>query len=199
MFFDLRSVFLATLLIVGLGASQQAMAQDSKPVVRSTPYGTETSFGTKYNPETKSYFSLRHIQQLGGADVGGAGWPTANQVAENSTFHGVKGHLAYVLTPETHEFLLRNFGKRVSSAWIGLRHFCNGGANVWSNGKPLKPGQFSAWHPTPWLHGYATCASGGLNVAGVYYTSFEDLFRWRAAPEIHFLPQYFVEFPTGKP
>lgn len=199
MSFDLKTALLALLLLAGLSLPQLAFAQKSDVTIIETRYGTVTSYGIKYNPETKSYFSLRHIHQPGGAGVGGAGWKYSNMVAEDSYFHGVKGHLAYVKTPETHEFLLLNFGKRVSSAWIGLRHYCKTGQNIWTDGVELKPGEFSAWHPTPWLPKYGSCRNGQFEFAGVFYTSFRDLFRWQASPWKHYLDQFIVEFPTGKP
>ena len=96
-----------------------------------------------YNPASQSYFQLlaqTTVKQT---------WRDARKAALSKTFKGVRGRLAVIDRPETHQFILRNFEVK-KPMWIGLRYWCGFRMLEWNGLRPYSPGdpgRFQAWPP----------------------------------------------------
>lgn len=152
-----------------------------------------------YNPASKSYF------QLFNDNIHPGNWNAARARAAKHAYKGVRGRLAVVDRPETHEFLLRTFKltQRGVAVWIGLRYWCDARLLQWEDGSPFEPSSpqaFRLWH-AEWSRsdvdacGFARSAKVGF--APVYYRTVGGLTRWQAVGAAKYFSYYLVEFPTG--
>ena len=151
-----------------------------------------------YNPASKSYFQLLTQTTIKKT------WRDAHRAALSKTFKGVRGRLAVIDRPETHQFILQNFdlGK---PTWIGLRYWCPFRMLEWNGLRPYSPGDsghFHAWHPQWSRGGGKTCSPNwtGANAYMPFY--YESLgtrnARWQASGPAKFFARFLVEYPTGE-
>ena len=151
-----------------------------------------------YNPASKSYFQLLTLTTLRKQ------WRFAHGAALSRTFKGVRGRLAVIDRPETHQFILQNFELKFPM-WIGLRYWCRFRMLEWNGLRPYSPsdpGHFQAWHPQ-WTRGNKGCvgksAEGRDAVLGVYYQPIgKRNARWQAVGFAKFFGRFLVEYPTGE-
>jgi hypothetical protein len=192
-----KRIFITGLLILFWGSSVNANGIFNKP---------------KYNPITKSYFELyspdaSDPKKNRVALSGGIGWKKANVLASRRTYRGVRGRLAVVDTPETHNFLRENFRPKLA-AWIGLRYWCNFNKLQWVTGKFHKRGKFHKWGPV-WNHSAksphddpshkAYCErQDNKHYFGVHYWGTQYGFFWNANGRYKEFNALFIEYPTGK-
>jgi Lectin C-type domain len=149
-----------------------------------------------YNPESKSYFEFRNDNII----TTGGTWIDAYNKARKLVYKGVRGRLAVVTTPETHNFLLKNF-KIDDETWIGLRYWCKFRKLQWVTGNILDLGDFAIWG-RDWdrQDGTVACQQAGSVRDGympVYYLPQYQGFRWQAVGASKKFIRYFVEYPTG--
>lgn len=170
------------LVCLGSGELRAAAGPESPPV---------------YNPATKSYFQMLKTTGRHG------NWPESLEQAYAQTYKGVRGRLAVIDSPETHEFVLRNFDVS-RPTWIGLRYWCEFRMLEWVGLRPYSPGdpgRFQAWHPR-WWHGEQLCppnASGPGAFVGVYYQpTSERTALWQAVGKGKGFGLLLVEYPTGE-
>ena len=153
-----------------------------------------------YNPASKSYFQLFTDNEHPG------NWDAARARAGQKVYKGVRGRLAVVDSPETHEFLLRAFDldQRQLSVWIGLRYWCSLRLLQWEEGRPFSPSdpdQFRLWHAEWSRSDENACSfsrSARVGFAPVYYRTISGLTRWQAVGAAKYFSFYLVEFPTGE-
>ena len=95
---DTAALLLLLLFALGSGTAQAVSGAEDPPV---------------YNPASKSYFQLLKTTGKHG------NWPASLEQAYRKTYKGVRGRLAVIDTPETHEFIMRNFdvSSEMSSRW----------------------------------------------------------------------------------
>lgn len=152
-----------------------------------------------YNPASKSYFQLFDDNTYPG------NWEAARNRAAMKAFKGVRGRLAVVDSPQTHEFLLRAFDldRRKLSVWIGLRYWCSARLLQWEDGRPFSPSEpdrFRLWHAEWSRSDENACSlsrSAKVGFAPVYYRTIGGLTRWQAVGAAKYFSYYLVEFPTG--
>lgn len=159
---------------------------------------TEANDPPIYNPASKSYFQL--LKNTGKYGF----WREALQQARARVFKGVRGRLAVVDTPETHEFIMEQFNVS-SPIWIGLRYWCSFRMLEWVGLRPYSPtdpGTFQQWHPQWYRNEKTKCSSDhrGLdNYMPVYYQPVgKNSARWQASGPSKGFGFFLVEFPTGK-
>ena len=152
-----------------------------------------------YNSASKSYFQLFDDNEHPG------NWEAARARAGMKAYKGVRGRLAVVDSPETHEFLLKAFSldQRHLSVWIGLRYWCSARLLQWEEGRPFSPSEpdrFRLWH-TEWSRSDENACSfsrsAKVGFAPVYYRTIGGLTRWQAVGAAKYFSYYLVEFPTG--
>ncbi len=150
-----------------------------------------------YNPASKSYFQL--LTQT----TQKRSWRFARSAALSRTFKGVRGRLAVIDRPETHQFILQNFEVN-EEIWIGLRYWCRFRMLQWNDLKPYSPGdpgRFHAWHPQ-WYRVSPECAAWRSKEQAyrpVYYQPLgERNARWQASGPGKGFARYLVEYPTGE-
>ena len=150
-----------------------------------------------YNPASSSYFQL--LKQT----TEKQSWRFAHSAALSRTFKGVRGRLAVIDRPETHQFILQNFDLS-REVWIGLRYWCRFRMLEWNGLRPYSPGdpgRFHAWHPQ-WYRNTPSCSdwrSKELSYKPVYYQPLgERNARWQASGSAKFFGRFLVEYPTGK-
>ena len=149
-----------------------------------------------YNPASKSYFQL--LEQT----TQKHSWRFAYTAALSRTFKGVRGRLAVIDRPETHQFLLQNFDLS-HEVWIGLRYWCRYRMLQWNDLRPYSPGDpghFQAWHPQ-WYRNTPLCGelSKEKGYKPVYYQPLSERnARWQASSHAKFFPRFLVEYPTGE-
>lgn len=158
---------------------------------------TEANDPPVYNPVSKSYFQLlTHTSRRGV-------WGEALEQARAQVFKGVRGRLAVVDTPETHEFIMKQFDVS-NPMWIGLRYWCSFRMLEWVGLRPYSPtdpGHFHLWHPQ-WARNGQEClpnSRGPRAYMGVYYQPLgKQAARWQAARPGKGFGLLLVEFPTGE-
>ena len=150
-----------------------------------------------YNPASKSYFQLLKTTGRHG------NWPESLEQARAQNYRGVPGRLAVIDTPETHEFVMRNFDVS-HPTWIGLRYWCEFRLLEWVGLRPFSPGDpdtFRAWHPQ-WQRGHQLCppnATGPGAFVGVYYQpTSNQMALWQAVAKGKGFGRLLVEYPTGE-
>ncbi len=151
-----------------------------------------------YNPASKSYFQLLELTTQKRR------WRNAHQAALSRTFKGVRGRLAVIDRPETHQFILENFDLS-RQTWIGLRYWCRYRMLEWEGLRPYSPadpGHFPAWHPQWYRRADIICPnwwSKEIAYMPVYYLSLDGRnARWRAAGTEKGFTRFLVEYPTGE-
>lgn len=151
-----------------------------------------------YNPASKSYFQLL-TKPVTNSGV----WTSIQKLALSNVFKGVRGRLAVVDSPETHEFIVQNFDLS-REVWIGLRYWCDFRMLQWSDSRPYSPsdpGHFSAWHPQWYRNATTNCEtwrSGEQAFMPVYYRPLGQMnARWQASGPAKGFERYLVEYPTG--
>ncbi len=148
-----------------------------------------------YNPASKSYFQLIKENKT-------LPWLGARSAALSKNFKGVRGRLAVIDRPETHQFILQNFDIS-REIWIGLRYWCRFRMLEWNGLRPYSPadpGHFHAWHPQ-WYRNTPLCGelSKEKGYKPVYYQPLgERNARWQASGHAKFFPRFLVEYPTGE-
>ncbi len=150
-----------------------------------------------YNPASKSYFQL--LKQT----TKKQNWGSAHRAALSRTFKGVRGRLAVIDRPETHQFILQNFEVN-EEIWIGLRYWCRFRMLEWNGLRPYSPGDpghFQAWHQQ-WYRKTPSCSSWRGNDQAYkpfYYQPLGGMnARWQASGVAKAFPRYLVEYPTGE-
>ncbi len=151
-----------------------------------------------YNPASKSYFQL--LKQT----TKKQNWGSAHRAALSRTFKGVRGRLAVIDRPETHQFILQNFDLS-REVWIGLRYWCSFRMLQWNDllpYSPSDPGRFHAWHPQWYRNAQTTCAAWWSKKRAYmpfYYQSLgERNARWQASGPAKYFTRFLVEYPTGE-
>ncbi len=151
-----------------------------------------------YNPASKSYFQLLTQTTIKRS------WRFAHKAALSRTFKGVRGRLAVIDRPETHQFILQNFEVN-KEIWIGLRYWCPFRMLEWNGLRaypPGDPGHFHAWHPQWYRNTQSICASWRskeLSYMPVYYQPLgERTARWQATGPSKGFKLFLVEYPTGE-
>jgi hypothetical protein len=152
-----------------------------------------------YNPASKSYF------QLFDDNVYPGNWDAARMRAASKAYKGVRGRLAVIDSPETHEFVMETFklNQRRAATWIGLRYWCSARLLQWEDGlpfEPTKPDAFRVWHADWTRSDEDACSmarSGKVGFAPIYYRTIGSLTRWQAVGAAKYFSHYLVEFPTG--
>lgn len=152
-----------------------------------------------YNPHSKSYFQLFDDNNNPGH------WEAARSRASAKAYNGVRGRLAVIDSPETHEFVLRAFDldQRGVAVWIGLRYWCNARLLQWEEHRPFSPSDpenFRIWHSQWSRSDENACTFSGSAKRGyapVYYRTMHGLTRWQAVGASKYFSYYLVEFPTG--
>lgn len=153
-----------------------------------------------YNAHSKSYFQLFDDNENPG------NWEAARIRAGKKIFKGVRGRLAVVDSPETHDFVVRTFhlDQRELSVWIGLRYWCSARLLQWEGGRPFSPSdhdRFRLWHAKWSRSDDSACGltrSRRVGFAPVYYRTISGLTRWQAVGAAKYFSYYLVEFPTGE-
>lgn len=176
------AVLLISLCIAGTAAHSAAMPGDP-PI---------------YNAASKSYFQL--LTQT----TQKQSWRFAYAAALSKTFRGVRGRLAVIDRPETHQFILRNFDL-TRPIWIGLRYLCRFRMLEWNGSRPYAPGDpghFHAWHPQ-WYRNTQTMCASGRSLEESYMPFYYETIgvrnaRWQASGPAKFFGRFLVEFPTGE-
>ena len=178
---DTAALLLLLLFALGSGTAQAVSGAEDPPV---------------YNPASKSYFQLLKTTGKHG------NWPESLEQAYRKTYKGVRGRLAVIDTPETHEFIMRNFDVS-SEMWIGLRYWCEFRLLEWVGLRPFSPSdvdRFQLWHPQ-WSRGNQFCppnASGPGAFLGVYYQpTSKTSALWQAVRTGKGFGLLLVEYPTG--
>ncbi len=150
-----------------------------------------------YNPASKSYFQLLWLT------TDKANWRSAHRAAGSRIFKGVRGRLAVIDRPETHQFILQNFDL-THPTWIGLRYWCRFRMLEWNDLRPYSPGdpgRFHAWHPQ-WYSKSPKCGDWWARESAympVFYRPHgERNARWQAIGPAKFFPRFLVEYPTGE-
>ncbi len=149
-----------------------------------------------YNPASKSYFQLLWLT------TERPNWGSAHVAASSRTFKGVRGRLAVIDRPETHQFILQNFEVN-EEIWIGLRYWCRFRMLQWNDLRPYSPadpGRFHAWHPQ-WYRNTPLCGalSKEKGYKPVYYQPIgERNARWQASGHGKGFGRFLVEYPTGE-
>ena len=148
-----------------------------------------------YLPASKSYFQL--LTQT----TQKHSWRDAHRAALSRTFKGVRGRLAVIDRPETHQFILQNFDLS-RETWIGLRYWCRYRMLEWDGLRsysPGDPGRFHAWHPQWSRKACQSWWSKELSYLPFFYTSLgERNARWQATGSAKFFGRFLVEYPTGE-
>ncbi len=151
-----------------------------------------------YNPASKSYFQL--LNQTAQKK----NWRNAYQAALSKTFKGVRGRLAVIDRPETHEFILQTFDT-TRPIWIGLRYWCRFRMLQWNDLRPFSPsdpGSFQAWHPQWYRNTQSMCATWqsreNAYMAFYYQSIGERNARWQASGPAKFFDRFLVEYPIGE-
>ena len=159
--------------------------------------------GPYYDPASKSYF------QLFSDNLRPGNWAAARERAEQKIYKGVRGRLAHVMTPETHNFLVEKFGlnRPKYDVWIGLRYWCQARLLQWGTERPFEPSDadhFRVWL-SPWDREHdnpgGSCGMHASKLSGfvpVYYTAPAGFAGWRASGSAKFYDYYIVEYPTGE-
>ncbi len=152
-----------------------------------------------YNPASKSYFQLlsKEKSQRGNRIV-------AYRTALTKEYKGVRGRLAVIDRPETHQFILQTFDLS-REVWIGLRYWCRYRMLEWGGLRPYSPndpGRFHAWHPQWYRNTQTVCAASrkdAIPYMPVYYKPLgERNARWQASGDAKFFNRFLVEYPTGE-
>ena len=119
-------------------------------------------------------------------------WDTAREMAEDSTFFGVQGHLATVTSSEENEFLRVNFQGQLGSswAWIGLRDINVEGQYEWVTGEAFS---YSNWRP-----GEPNNLGSGIGEDHIHYQQVPEPWGWNDAINSNSMG-FFVEYPTPEP
>ncbi len=150
-----------------------------------------------YNPASESYFQLLWLT------TERPNWGSAHVAASSRTFKGVRGRLAVIDRPETHQFILQNFEVN-EEIWIGLRYWCRFRMLQWNDLEPYSPadpGRFHAWHPR-WYRVTPSCSSWRskeLQYKPVYYQPLGGgNARWQASGPAKFFERFLIEYPTGE-
>jgi len=159
-----------------------------------------------YNPETKSYFEYYFPGTGLLYDASKQyGWEEASNVAATRTFHGVRGRLAVIKTPETNKFIVEHL-KPEDGTWIGLRYYCELRTLRWVTGEfwPLDGYQNwgKVWNTegtTPMGKERASCAGQYIPWMGVHYWGPKGNFKWNANGSGKRFGWMIIEYPTGKP
>ena len=151
-----------------------------------------------YNPASRSYFQL--LTQT----TQKQSWRFARSAALSRTFKGVRGRLAVIDRPETHQFILQNFDLS-HETWIGLRYWCRFRMLEWNGLRPYSPGdpgRFHAWHPQWYRNIQQRCGnirSEKLGYMPFYYQPLgERNARWQGSGSAKFFGRFLVEYPTGE-
>ena len=150
-----------------------------------------------YSPASKSYFQLLWLT------TDKANWRSAHKAAGSRTFKGVRGRLAVIDRPETHQFILQNFEVN-EEIWIGLRYWCRFRMLQWNDLRPYssgEPGRFHAWHPQ-WYRVSPSCSSWRSKEQAYKPVYYQPLgggnARWQASGPTKFFKRFLVEYPTGE-
>lgn len=152
-----------------------------------------------YNPASKSYFQLFDDNEHPG------NWQAARARAQMKAFKGVRGRLAVIDSPETHDFVVKSFdlNKRGVSVWIGLRYWCSARLLQWEGHRPFSPrdpDSFRLWHSQWSRSDQNACSFTGsakVGYAPVYYRTMSGITRWQAVGAAKYFSYYLVEYPTG--
>ncbi len=151
-----------------------------------------------YNPASKSYFQL--LTQT----TRRKSWDFALGAALSRTFKGVRGRLAVIDRPETHQFILQTFDLS-REVWIGLRYWCRYRMLEWGGLRPYSPNdpwRFNAWHPQWYRNAVTTCQSW-LSKENAYMPVYYRPLggrnaRWQASAPSKWFERFLVEYPTGE-
>ena len=169
------------LLVSSLGISQ--LSAESGPLIGKPVY----------HPESKSYYELVLME-----GVYDRKWEHALAYASRRTHKGAKGHLAVVDSPEVHEFLRSTFRPN-RQTWIGMRYWCAFRKLQWVTGEILDRGDFKAWNSQWDLSGDRTgCRGTRGDYMPIFYTAYNQGFRWAAQGIAKNWHYYFVQYPTGE-
>ena len=151
-----------------------------------------------YDPASKSYFQLLTLKTQK------TNWRFAQRAALSTTFKNVRGRLAVIDRPETHQFILQNFDMS-GPTWIGLRYWCRFRMLEWSGLRPYSPGdpgRFHAWHPQWYRNAKSICASWRSQdeayMTFYYQPVGERNARWQASGPGKGFARFLVEYPTGE-
>ncbi len=151
-----------------------------------------------YNPASKSYFQLLTLT------TPKPNWDSARVEAWSKTFKGVRGRLAVIDRPETHQFILQNFELK-NNIWIGLRYWCRFRMLEWNGLRPYSPsdpGRFHAWHPQWYRNTQQRCGNirkEKLGYMPFYYQPLgERNARWQGSGSAKGFGRFLVEYPTGE-
>lgn len=179
-----------TLLVAAFVAANPAMAAEPDHV-------DDETVGPFYDEHSKSYFELRFIR------TDNKMWPGINAKVRTLSYKGARGRLAVITSPETHKFVENNIlskaGGYTNDVWIGLRVFCNGFKQLWSDGRVSKRKDFSVWYRQWYRHHHISCLSKKLDYMPVYYRRSNSGWRWQASGPQKGFVHAIVEYPTGKP
>ena len=146
-----------------------------------------------YHPESKNYFELVRMEGTRRRN-----WGNAFEYASKRVHKGVRGHLAVVDSPEIHEFLRKTF-KPNRNTWIGMRYWCAYRKLQWVTGETLERGDFKAWNVQWDLSGDESGCHGAKGVyMPIFYTTYDQGFRWGATGIAKNWRSYFVQYPTGE-
>lgn len=164
--------------------------------------GADEVVGPFYEEKSKSYFELRRMpDRIRAPDRHGFPWTQANDYVRRLQYQGIRGRLAVIDSPEKHRFieaqLLSNADTWTDGIWIGLRIFCGGMQQLWTDGHIQRRTDFSVWH-RQWYSGEAVKC--GINKSRGYmpvaYTKGEKTFRWLAVGTQKGYNWMIVEYPT---
>ena len=158
-----------------------------------------------YNPDTKSYFEYYFpgTGLLYDAEKQ-YGWEEASKVAATRSYHGVRGRLAVIKTPEVNKFIVQHLHPD-DGTWIGLRWYCDLRTLRWVTGEFWPLDGYQNWGPvwnvegtSPLNKDRASCLSF-LPWMGVHYWGPKGNYKWNANGSGKRFGWMIIEYPTGKP